>query len=344
MKRRTIIVALGMAAVTAASGWVALDRAPRADAATGDAAAVVRWLSGLPNGSTNRLASGFFAGYSGRDFSMTQVNEVRDLTGKYPAILGCDYGAGWETSSDPLELIDYSCNSTLKSWWLNGGLPAVSIHAPNPANAEGGGMDEKLADFGDIMDASTEVGGRWLEYLDKIAAGLAELRTAGIPVFFRPFNAMNTDRYWWGGQDASTFKSVWRSMYTYLTATKGLNNLIWVYSPDASERSRTTYYPGSAYVDIVSLDAYSDSPGGSVVSVAYQEMTGLGKPFAFAEIGPATPGSFDYSKWINAIKQQYSRTTYFMAWNDDWSPARNRRGAALMGDPWIISRDEVKIA
>lgn len=344
MKRRTMLLALGLAAVTAVSGWYALDQAPQARAATGNAGAALSWLSQLPSGSTNRVASGFFGGYSGHDFSMKQVEEVRALGGKYPAILGCDYGTGWVTANDPTDLIDYSCNAELKSWWLNGGLVTVSVRAPNPANARGGGLDTKLTGFDSLTGTSTAAGKRWRGYLDKIAEGLAELRAAGVPVIFRPLQDMNGDKYWWSGQSTSAFKSVWRSMYSYLTTTKGLNNLIWVYGVDAGKGSRTSYYPGSAYVDMVALDAFTDSPGGSSVSIGYQELTGLGKPFAFGEIGPATPGSFDYTKWLNAIKQQYSRTTSFLAWYDEWSPARNARGAAFMGDPWIVSRDEVRIA
>ena len=49
-------------------------------------------------------------------------------------------------------------------------------------------------------------------------------------------------------------------MFNYLTTTKNLHNLLWVYSPDQSRGSRLAYYPGAAYVDVVALDAYTDDP------------------------------------------------------------------------------------
>jgi beta-mannanase len=49
-------------------------------------------------------------------------------------------------------------------------------------------------------------------------------------------------------------------MFTYLTNTKNLHNILWVYSPDQSRGNRLAYYPGKAYVDIVALDAYADDP------------------------------------------------------------------------------------
>ena len=49
-------------------------------------------------------------------------------------------------------------------------------------------------------------------------------------------------------------------MFNYFTTTNNLHNILWVYSPDQSRGNRTAFYPGSAYVDIVALDAYVDNP------------------------------------------------------------------------------------
>ena len=61
-------------------------------------------------------------------------------------------------------------------------------------------------------------------------------------------------------QDAQTFRNVWIDMFNYLTNTKNLHNILWVYSPDHSRGNRLAYYPGSAYVDVVALDVYTDDP------------------------------------------------------------------------------------
>ena len=49
-------------------------------------------------------------------------------------------------------------------------------------------------------------------------------------------------------------------MFNYLTNTKNLHNLLWVYSPDQSRDQPARYYPGNDFVDIVALDAYVDEP------------------------------------------------------------------------------------
>lgn len=49
-------------------------------------------------------------------------------------------------------------------------------------------------------------------------------------------------------------------MFIYLTNTKNLHNILWIYSPDHGRGNRLAYYPGDAYVDIVALDVYTDDP------------------------------------------------------------------------------------
>ncbi|MBO4208352.1 glycosyl hydrolase [Micromonospora echinofusca] len=301
----------------------------------------LNWLAHLPNRSSNRVASGFFGGYSNSGFSMNQTEELRAATGQYPAVFSCDYGSGWATASDITSLIDYSCNSTLKSYAASGGLITISVHLPSPANANGGGLNTPMGNFSDLLDANTAAGARWRAMMDKMAAGLQDLENADVPVLFRPFHEVNGDWFWWGNRDPNTFKQVWQQMYTYLTSTKGLDNVLWVYSADFSRGNRTAYYPGNSYVDVVGMDAYDDDPQAAGIQSAYGELVGLGKPFAFSEIGPDTSGSFDYGRWATAFKQRYPQTTYFLAWNDQWGPARNQGASTLFNDSWTVNRGEI---
>ncbi|MFA5057853.1 MAG: glycosyl hydrolase, partial [Opitutaceae bacterium] len=314
---------------------------PNATQSTRD---VVNWLAHLPNRLDNKVTSGFFGGYSAWTFSTTQLDALYTATGQYPGIFGADYGAGWATADDPTTLIDYSCNGTLETYWNNGGLVTISVHYPSPGYANGGNLNTHLSNFADLLNPATDTGARWRAYLDKTAQGLAALQTAGVTVLWRPFHEMNGSWFWWGTQDANTFKNVWIDMYNYFTTTKGLNNLIWVYAPDFGPGSWTSYYPGAAYVDMVGLDVYDDNPGSSVtLASAYNSMTGLGKTFAFTEIGPDTQGSFDYYKWANAFWQKFRKATYFYAWNDGWAPQSNQNSWALMNDPWIVNRGEISL-
>jgi mannan endo-1,4-beta-mannosidase len=346
-RTKKLLIALVVVAVVGGVLTVGSTEKPAVPAtrdASSSARQLLRFLSGLPERrSENRVVSGFFAGYSHVGLRLDQLEQVRALTGRYPAVLGCDYGNGLATAADPTTLIDYGCNGTLRTWWESGGLVAISLHLPTPGTAEGGGMRIRLPHFADLTDAESEVGRRWRRYLDKIADGLAELESGGVPVLFRPLHEMNGDAFWWSGQDPRLFRQVWREMFDYLTRDRGLKNLLWVYSPAASHERRADYYAGPDYVDVVGLDAYDDDPLNADIRAGYEELAALDKPFALTEVGPddANRGLADYVRWIDAVRSHYTRTVYILAWNDDWGPQANPNGARFMGDPWMITRDEV---
>jgi mannan endo-1,4-beta-mannosidase len=54
-------------------------------------------------------------------------------------------------------------------------------------------------------------------------------------------------------------------------------------------------------------------------------------------------GSFDWTRWIDAIQRRYPRTTYVLAWNDQWGPPRNQNAAGLMNHPWVLNRGEIDL-
>jgi mannan endo-1,4-beta-mannosidase len=146
-----------------------------------------------------------------------------------------------------------------------------------------------------------------------------------------------------------------------MTTAKGtgypaLTNLIWVYSPDYS-RSGVTNYIVSNRTDIVAFDAYLDDPDTNANLLSqYNALIGLGKPFAFAEIGPnnkRTDGQFDYNKWLNGIRTRYGQTTFFMAWNNftdtingsqqlvKIEPTSNLNASGLYNNyNWMLNRGE----
>lgn len=96
--------------------------------------------------------------------------------------------------------------------------------------------------------------------LDIIAAELAKLQDANIPVLWRPIHEASGEWFWWGAHGADNYKALWHLMYDYFTNTKGLNNLIWVYT--TTDRLDHNWYPGDEYVDIVGYDGYDHSDAG----------------------------------------------------------------------------------
>lgn len=320
---------------------------------------VYAYLQGLPNGSQNRLLSGAFGGYSGITgndaFSLNESDNIAAWTGgKRPAIYACDYARGWDTAHNPADLIDYGCNATLKNIYTNqGGLVQISNHLPSPIPWNGGGLNAAIQNwqYAAILQPGHNYRTRWLQILDKVAAGLADLQSAGVTVIYRPLHEMNGEWFWWGNtsynaNDVSRqqhYRDLYIDMFNYFTYHKGLNNLIWVFSPDAKRDHKTAFYPGDAYVDIVGLDAYTSSPYDSAIQSGYAELTALNKPYAFAEIGPdsSTQGNYDYQAFINAIHSHYPKTIYFIPWNNVWSPTQNQNSWYLFNDSWTVNLGEI---
>jgi len=111
---------------------------------------------------------------------------------------------------------------------------------------------------------------------------------------------------WYNNTNTQYFKDTWIYMYNYLTYTKGLNNLLWVYSPDMNTDA-ATYYPGNEYVDITGLnvDVTKVTPFTSADIPGYDSMIALGKPFGITEFRPLpnTAINYNYHDWfINSLK------------------------------------------
>jgi mannan endo-1,4-beta-mannosidase len=224
-----------------------------------------------------------------------------------------------------------------------GGLVTISAHLYNPANPRSRGPWEQGADLNEILTPGNEAHARWMKELDIMAAGLTELRDAGVVVLWRPFHEMNGGWFWWGAKQPATFIEVWRHMFDYFSKTKGLDNLLWVYSPNHGDKT-AAYYAGDGYVDIVGLDAYTDFVDPQHIK-GYDAVAKLPKPFGFTEFGPYgphnPPGNYDYPRFLDGVQKHFPKTTFFLAWNGKWSLGRNRNAKQLLEHPWLVNREDL---
>ncbi|CAH1389239.1 unnamed protein product [Nezara viridula] len=261
----------------------------------------------------DRILSGAFGGYNRFQheigFSMNQANQIKSLTNKLPAVYGID------------------CS---------------------PGNNYIGDGEINNSDYAAILQDGTPIRNRWLKTMEKIAEGLQQYKNQGITILYRPFHEMNGPWVWWSAMKDETqneerkrlFKMLWKELFNFM-ANKGLDNILWVYSPDQSRESRTAYYPGDEYVDIVGLDWYSDDPN---QLKGYDEMTSLGKPFTFAEVGPySKDGQFDYDRFMKIVASRYPKAIYFMPWNAEWSPIYNKNPSGAYNHPKVMNLGELKV-
>jgi mannan endo-1,4-beta-mannosidase len=299
-------------------------------AATTDAKKLLQYFAGLPDRSENRMISGQFLGYAFQVSSGNydkEIKALKDSTGKWAAMVATDFAF----TSSPYPVY---C-SLLVNYWKAGHLIALSHHIPKPTKA--------------ISVLPTD--SAWKAQLDSIAVRLKYLSDRGVVVLWRPFHEMNGTWFWYGPQSRTNdeFKALWRHMFTYFTKTKGLHNLLWVYSPDDGPGKVLDDYPGDAYVDIVSLDKYNNYASSLTIN-NYTQITSLGKPFGLGEFSPKGASSTDPRfetrlSWKvlteTGLKTKYPKTAFFLAWDRQWGMGFNLDAKALLTDPWVVTRDEL---
>ena len=200
---------------------------------------------------------------------LVEIDYIYSITGKQPAV-------------GVFDLIDYSpsriehgTNPTgqTESWinWANmgGGIVSLSWHwnAPTDLIDEEGkewwrGFYTYATTF-DIEAVLADPDGEKYQLLirdlDAIAVELEKFQNAGLPVLWRPLHEASGGWFWWGAQGPGPFIELWQLMYDRYVNVHGLHNLIWVYTAGDSD-----WYPGDAYVDIVSLDIYPSNPDDSM--------------------------------------------------------------------------------
>lgn len=223
----------------------------------------------------NHIISGQQEIYGGGNDGNTELefDWIHNLTGKYPAIRGFDFMNynplyGWEDGTTD-RMID----------WVNNrdGIATASWHINVPRNF----TTYQLGDHVDWKEATykpTETnfntanavipGTKEYQYvmstIDDLAEQLLILQDNNVPVLFRPYHeaegngGLNGEGawFWWASAGADVYKQLWDMLYTELTETYGLHNLIWIYNSYVYNTS-PAWYPGDDQVDIVGYDKYN---------------------------------------------------------------------------------------
>jgi hypothetical protein len=324
-----------------------------------DALPVTRALLGalreLPSKKEGKLLSGQFMGWH-PVVSLATANEIFQQTSNWVAVAGFDYYETYlnvpATKPDTFKPPRWQAvNELAKAHWQMGGLVTISCHMTNPWNGGLACKSNHVGRIADLLDPRTAAYARYMEQVDEIARGLADLQSAGVPVLFRPFHEMNSDWPWWSGwgDNPLAFRKLWRDLFTYFTHEKGLHNLLWVWSPKPLPRV-LDFYPGNAYADITGLDIYAFAKTLDKARPAYDELMKSGKPFAVTEFGPPGPGgnlmprNFDYGPLARQIAEHLPDAVYFLAWRDGWGLHRNLNAKTLLDDPRVLNRDGFRFA
>jgi hypothetical protein len=107
------------------------------------------------------------------------------------------------------------------------------------------------------------------------------IKAFGHQLFLRLAPEMNGNWYAYSG-DPSAYVAAWRHIHDVF-ARVGATNVTWVWCPNVSPSDWDAYYPGSAYVDVIAVDGFSNP------IYTWQTFQQLFGPF-FAHFASFAPG------------------------------------------------------
>jgi len=192
-------------------------------------------------------------------------DRIYDLTGKFPAIFGSDFGFAGGDDKDSV-LGRPAMIEEAKRQYRNGAVIALCWHSARPTDDEPvtfrDSVQGKLSDFewNELLTPGTDIHKRWEEQVDVVAGYLQQLQDAGVPVLFRPYHEMNGNWFWWGGRPGERGSAaLYRQLFDRYVHVHHLNNLIWVWNsdrPSGNAGKIADFYPGAQYADVVTIDIY----------------------------------------------------------------------------------------
>lgn len=279
----------------------------------------------------------------------SEDSEIKNSVGDYPSVFG------WDTLSiDGFERpgvegdIETSIKNTVTSMKKAHDLGGIIVLSMHPHNFVTGGSFNDIS--GDVVNNILPGGeyhtqfNNWLDNIASVATQLKDDDGNSIPIIFRPFHEQNGGWFWWGASttNPNQYKALFRYTVEYLRDTKGVNNILYAYSPNSSipgdKESYLKTYPGDNYVDILGIDSYDNKENAGsetflngltkdlemIVSLAQEK----NKIAALTEFGYSPQGikktgnTLDwYTKLFNQIQknENASKIAYMMTWaNFGW--------------------------
>ena len=240
-------------------------------------------------------------------------SDIHDVTGKYPALYGMDLG-GIELDS-PLNIDKNDFNHMRASAVAHherGGVITFSWHPMNPLTG-GTTWDTQSTEVVASILPGGEKHEMFMGWLSKAADFLGSVKDAEgnpIPMIFRPWHEHTRDFFWWG-QNLCTkeqYTSLWRMTHDYMTKERGLDNLVWAYSPDAGGLTDDNFgekWPGDDVVDMVGIDFYQFTPNEEYIEKTRHSLA-LTEAFAkeHGKLMAVTEAGYEgvkYEKWWTEV-------------------------------------------
>lgn len=235
-------------------------------------------------------------------------NKLKNMTGTYAGLHGYELGAIMNQTEAQMATQRQGVVNSAINWYKAGGIVVMTYHASLPGTSQSwSNVQKKIsqADFDKIVTPGTDSYNNLISDIDKVAVSLKALNAAGVPVLWRPYHEMNGDWFWWGQK--SNFAKLWNIMYDRLTTYHKLNNLLWVWNPNAPNAYASAYgatFPGLDKVDVLAVDIYNNDYKQS----HYDDLLKIagGKPIAIGENGELPS--------VATLSTTQPNWAYYMTW------------------------------
>lgn len=246
-----------------------------------------------------------------RDLDTDRIFEV---TGKYPAIWGSDFGFTDGEDKDAVTHRDLMI-AEAKKQAAAGSIVYLCWHMLRPTEDEpgkpgsswSGSVQARLSDeqWQELITSDSPLHQRWEKYMDTAAVYLKQLQDAHIAVLWRPMHENNGTFFWWGGRPGPYGTAMlYREVYNRMVNVHHLNNLVWVWNQNGPAPGGEFYnfFPGRNYCDVVSYDNYR-----TLDDRYYYEIQTIadGKPIALGEVGTIPSPE---------ILKAQPKWTFYMTW------------------------------
>lgn len=204
--------------------------------------------------------------------SQPDESDIKRVTGDYPALYGWDIGHLERGDDSNLDSVNFqSMRQWMRDAFERGGVVTISWHMTHPGTGAGSWNTDagaaSLLPGGEDHAALKASLDRFVAFARSLEVTLPSGERGLMPLIFRPWHEHNGDWFWWGKGATSEqdYIALWQFTADYLTQTRGLDNLLFAFSPDRSRLDMSDFesaylygYPGDEYVDIMGIDNYWD--------------------------------------------------------------------------------------
>jgi hypothetical protein len=171
------------------------------------------------------------------------------------------------------------------------------------------------------ITAGTPENTAFLNRLNYVAYQIGVMKAANVPIILAIFHeAQPNGWFWWSKGTGDEYVALWKYTFTYLTATKGLTNIIWLMPFSGLNGMKSTqfssFFPGKDVVDLSGPDYSTDSNTfsqvktvvGTTMPIPLHESSKLPDP---ATLFPSSAPFVLFNTWACSQKSNTSIPTAF---------------------------------